>query len=291
MPWALSAPARRHNPGTPMAISSDRFAALVARLERQARRNPARYRLRVVALALAGYAYLGAVFALALSLVALGFSPLVDPTVLAAILAVLLAALTALVRRAMRAGLPAPRGYTLERGEAPELFALIGGLRGRLRAPRLHRVVVTGDFNASVTQVPRPGVPGVHRNTLAIGLPLMKSLSPEQFKAVLAHEIGHLAGGHARFASGVYRLRSSWTRLLEALDRRKNWGSLLLRLFFERYVPYFNAHSLPLARAHEYQADAIAVRLTSRRATAEALSTVSVIGSYLGERFWPILHS
>jgi len=55
-------------------------------------------------------------------------------------------------------------------------------------------------------------------------------------------------------------------------------------------VPYFSAYSLPLARAHEYQADALAVRLTSRRATAEALSAVSVIGSYLGECFWPILH-
>ncbi len=273
-----------------MATPSERFAALVARLEQQARRNPAAYRLRVVALAFAGYAYLGAVFALILSLVGLGFSSLVDPTVLAAMLALLLAALTGLARRAMRVDLPAPRGCALERGEAPELFALIAGLRGRLRAPRLHRVVVTGDFNASITQLPRLGVPGLHRNILAIGLPLMKSLSPEQFRAVLAHEIGHLAGGHGRIASGIYRLRSSWARLLETLDRRKTWGSLLLRPFFERYVPYFNAYSLPLARAHEYQADAMAVRLTSRRATAEALSTVSVIGSYLGERFWPILH-
>ena len=273
-----------------MAISSERFAALMARLELEARRNPAAYRLRVLALALAGYAYLGGVFALLLLLIALALSPLVDLKFLAATLALLLGALTGLARRAMRVDLPAPRGCALKRGEAPELFALIAELRGRLRAPRLHHVVVTGDFNASVTQLPRLGVPGLHRNTLAIGLPLMKSLGPEQFKAVLAHEIGHLAGGHGRFAGGIYRLRTSWTRLLEALAGGNIWGGLLLRPFFEHYAPYFNAVSLPLARAHEYQADAMAVRLTSRRATAEALSAVSVIGSYLGERFWPILH-
>ena len=39
-----------------MAISSERFAALMARLELEARRNPAAYRLRVLAPALAGYA-------------------------------------------------------------------------------------------------------------------------------------------------------------------------------------------------------------------------------------------
>ena len=272
-----------------MAPSSERFAVLIARLERQARRNPAGYRLRVVALALVGYVYLAAVFAAFLALVALVLRPWIDPAPLAAALGAMLAAMTWGTRRAMRVRLPAPHGHALERGEAPELFALISELRGRLRAPRLHRVVVTGEFNASVTQLPRRGAPGLYRNTLAIGLPLMKSLGPKQFKAVLAHEIGHLAGGHGRFASGIYRLRASWMRLLETLEHAPAWG-LPLRAFFRHYVPYFSAYSLPLARAHEYQADALAVRLTSRRATAEALSAVSVIGSYLGERYWPILH-
>ena len=42
-------------------------------------------------------------------------------------------------------------------------------------------------------QLPRLGIFGWYRNYLIIGMPLMKSLTCEQFKAVLAHEFGHLA--------------------------------------------------------------------------------------------------
>ncbi len=79
---------------------------------------------------------------------------------------------------------------------------MLDGLRSRLRHPRIHRVLLTPDFNAGVMQVPRLGLLGWYRSYLFIGLPLMKSLTVEQFQAVLAHELGHLSGGHARAATG-----------------------------------------------------------------------------------------
>jgi hypothetical protein len=69
---------------------------------------------------------------------------------------------------------------------------MIEELRARLRAPRVHRVLVTGDFNAAVVRVPRLALLGWYRNHLLIGLPLAKALTPEQFRAVLAHELAHL---------------------------------------------------------------------------------------------------
>src|SRR5947208_2584067 len=91
------------------------------------------------------------------------------------------------------------------------------------------------------------GYPGIAIGLL-LGLPLMKSLTPAQFEAVLAHEFGHLAGGHGRVSNWIYRLRLSWARLLSALEGRKA-GSWLFLPFFNWYAPYFSAYSFPLARA------------------------------------------
>ena len=44
---------------------------------------------------------------------------------------------------------------------------------------------------------------GWYRNYLLIGLPLAKALTVEQFKAVLAHEFGHLAKGHGAMSNWI----------------------------------------------------------------------------------------
>jgi Zn-dependent protease with chaperone function len=183
-----------------------------------------------------------------------------------------------------------PPGRELKRAEAPALFETIDDLRRRLKAPRFHHVLVTNDFNAGVVQVPRLGMLGWYSNYLMIGLPLLKSLTVQQFRAVLAHEFGHLSAGDGRVGNWIYRLRMSWGRLMGVLEYQKSWGTFMFRRFFNWYVPYFSAYSFPLARANEYQADGFAVKMTSPRTAAEALTSVSVVGAYLHERYWPDVH-
>lgn len=147
-----------------------------------------------------------------------------------------------------------PAGELLTRDMAPELFRVLDGLRERLRTPPIHNVWLTPDFNAGVMQGPRLGFFGRHRTHLFVGLPLMKSLTVEQFQAVLAHELGHLSQGHAR-------------------------------------MPRFCSTPFPFVRAHEYEADAAAIELTSARSAAQALTAVSIVGSYLRRKYWPKIHS
>jgi Zn-dependent protease with chaperone function len=270
-----------------MAITREQFEVLVARLEEKARKNPVAYRLRVIALACVGYGYLALVLWLLFVLFLVTLASVVYLKAVALKIAIPLGAFLWLSAKALWVRLDPPQGRRVRRGDAPALFALIDELRRTLRSSRFHRVLVTDDFNASVTQIPRLGIFGLHRNYLTVGLPLMKFMTTEQFKAVLAHEFGHLAGGHGRFSNWIYRLRISWARLLHVLESRKSWGSFLFKPFFERYAPYFNAYSFPLARANEYEADRAAARLTSPRALAESLTASNVIGSYLGERYWP----
>ena len=268
-------------------MTDEQFDALVGRLEQQACRRPTLYKIKVLLLALLGYGYIFLVLTLLLTMTVASvvFLKAIAVHVIISILLLLW-----VVVRSLWVRIDPPAGITLKRRDAPALFELIDDLQRRLHAPRFHTVLITDEFNASVMQVPRLGIFGWHRNFLLIGLPLMKSLTPAQFRAVLAHEMGHLAGGHGRISNWLYRLRMSWARLLETLEEHKSISSFLFRPFFNWFMPCFNAWSFPLARANEYEADAAAARLGSPRVMAEALTGIDIVYYYLGQRFWPHIH-
>jgi Zn-dependent protease with chaperone function len=263
------------------------FEKLIARGEALAARNPTGYRWRVFGMAILGYGYLALVIALLVGLVALAVWSVVLLKATAIKLLVIAGVPLLLVLRSLWVRIEAPAGLPLTRENAPGLFQMLDDLRRQLDTPPLHNVLLDADFNAGVQQLPRLGLLGWHETYLVVGLPLMKALSVEQFRAVLAHELGHLSRGHARAGNWIYRLRLIWQRLDQAFSQTSYLGGALIRPFFPSYIPYFAALSFPLARANEYEADAASVRLTSARSTAQALTAVGVIGSYLAERYWP----
>jgi Zn-dependent protease with chaperone function len=266
------------------------FEALVGRMEAMERANPRAYRRRVLAWAAMGYGYLLLVVLGLLGISALLVWGLSTFTWVAAKLLLIIVPGLFVLLRALWVRFDPPEGHRLTEQEVPALFALLDGLRSKLKTPRIHVVLLTDELNAAVTQVPRLGFLGWHRNYLLLGLPLIKGLTVAQFTAVLAHELGHLSGGHARVSNWVYRLRQIWSRLDAEFSRRAQTGSGVIRNFFHWYSPRFNATSFPLARANEFEADAAAVRLTSPADAAQALTGLSVLSQFLDQKYWPSIH-
>jgi Zn-dependent protease with chaperone function len=277
-----------------MAMTNEQFAETVGRLEEYAGREPRKYALRVGLLAALGYAYvLGVLAVLAALIYLLGWIMFAGARVNWLVLKFgwVLLTLAWVVLRALWVKMPAPEGIRLTREEAPRLFALADELTTALEAPRVDVVQVDGDFNASLAQVPRLGPFGWHRNYLTLGLPLMQALTTAQFRAVLAHELGHLSGNHGRFGSWVYRVRATWVQLLTRLEVEQRWGAFAFSKFVGWFAPYFNAYSFVLARRHEYEADPAAVRAAGARDAALALAAVEVRGAYLSQKYWPEIYS
>jgi hypothetical protein len=117
----------------------------------------------------------------------------------------------------------------------------------------------------------------------------MQALSPEEFRAVLAHEIGHLSGNHGRITWWIYRIRNTWMQLLQRLEQERRWGSVVFTKFFAWYAPLLNAYSFVLARSHEYEADRCAAEIAGRETAARALMAVDLRGKFLNDEFWPEL--
>ncbi len=264
------------------------FRDLVDNLEVSAQESDLAYRIRVALLAALGYAYVVGVVALLLGATWLLLLAVKDGRHLALLkLAVPMALLAAVGMRALWIRLEAPEGMQVTRDEAPALFALLERIRGRLKGPPIHEVLVDEQYNAAIVQLPRFGLIGAGRNYLVIGLPLMQTLSMKQFAAVLSHEYGHLSGAHGHFASWIYRFRMTWERIREALHARPVWGAGVFLRFFDWYVPYFAAYTFVLARSNEYEADRAAADVAGTRTVADALVQVELGAHFFEEQFWP----
>jgi Zn-dependent protease with chaperone function len=270
-----------------------RHSALVERLQVEARNAPRRYRCKLALLALAGYAVLVALLAVALGVPLLLVARTVsgaataDPSLAFAIL--MPGVFGALLLRALWVPFGVPPGYRLAAGEAPALEDAVARMRVAVGAPALNGIIIDGELNAAAVDLPRAlGLLG-HRHYLVLGLPLMQLLDRDELASVIAHEFGHFGAGHGRFSGWIYRLRLSWHRALDALSQRGGAMTLLLLRFYGWYVPYFNAYSFVLARHQEYEADAAAARAAGADAAASALLRMELASRRVQAGFRPAL--
>jgi Zn-dependent protease with chaperone function len=275
--------------GRAMAMTQEQFDSLVKRLEVFAHRHPKVYRRRVWWLALLGYAYI-ALVVVALIGVTAGFiyfmiSARALNSLLIKALLVLLAPV-AIVGRSLFVRLEPPHGEVLRRTQVPNLFALVNQLSTKLQVPKFHQILLTQDFNAAVVQVPHVGLFAGYKNYLILGLPLMQSLSVDQFRAVLAHELGHISGNHSRFGGWIYRQWAIWRQIQVRLHQngQANWIPVLTA-FLDWYAPFFNAYSFVLRRTNEYEADRCAAEVAGANVIASALVAVE-LKTRMEQSFW-----
>lgn len=160
--------------------------------------------------------------------------------------------------------------------------------QGSWNQPVIHQILLTDDFNANIVQLPLLGGLAGHRNYLLVGLPILSALTPEQFRAILAHELGHLHDQQSLFTGWVYRRYQRHAVLLNRLQSsRQNTFRGLLVQCLRWYVPYLGRTFFAIAQSDEYRADRYAANCTNVSAIAAALMQLHIKANYLTEKFWP----
>lgn len=122
----------------------------------------------------------------------------------------------------MQGGEP-PAGTPLGRDEALVLWSRLDALAERMRAPRVARVVLTHEPGAAAVAHQDPWLPWRHHHTLALGLPLLAHMPPDEMEAVIAHELGHFSRHFGPAGHRLYRARLGWAQLREASDDDIVW--------------------------------------------------------------------
>lgn len=114
----------------------------------------------------------------------------------------------------------------------------------------------------------------------------MQTLSPVEFKAVLAHEFAHLSNKDGSSGNWIYRIRRSWEQILEAVMSSGGGGSWALAPFLNWFWPRFNGHAFVLSRLHEYRADAAAASYAGAEALGTSLQRIEQYARHLEENTW-----
>lgn len=132
----------------------------------------------------------------------------------------------------------------------PHFYRKVNWIANLMQGPKIHRIYLSADFNASVCSA-FIFFPGLRRNVLIIGYPLLCAFSSKAIIAALAHEIGHMAKGHLSLNNIFSHIELFWRSL--------HLG--IFNLFLNPWRNYF-LRSLtimlhPLRYEHEKEADSV----------------------------------
>jgi hypothetical protein len=273
-----------------MIAAAGSHDAELARLTAFATARPGAYERRVLLLAVLGYVYLVAAVVVILGLaVAFGFflfwwrgegHPV---GIFAGLWLALGTGLLAIVQ-AFTITPPAPTGLRIGRAESPALFDLIDEIRARVHAPAIDEVVLRADTHAECHQRLRFGLVGPTSRYLVLGLPALLGTTPDELRAILAHEIGHLSTESGRTRAWTYGVRQSWMHLLSTLHERRSITRRIFAVIFGWYMNRFARYSFVLARQFELRADREAAALCGSELVGESLVRLASLNHLIGRR-------
>ncbi|RUL89188.1 M48 family metallopeptidase [Tautonia sociabilis] len=164
----------------------------------------------------------------------------------------------------------ADHGPVLGRADAPELFDEVAALarRAGARPPGQLRLSYLPCCGATAW--------GRRGRALLIGLPLLSVLTRIELRAVLAHELAHLARGDATSVARSARFVEALGRSLDA--SRTDRARLSPLLGWARLCHAAGSALLaPIARGQETRADRFAASVAGGDATASALVKVALV--------------
>ena len=261
-------------------MTADADRQLIERLEREARRNPALYRMRLTVLAVVGD----------LALTSVQIAPILAAIFFGVVIANYAffywigAAAVVFFVWVMRPSFRV-KGRALKEAEAPALFRELAALRERLRVPGRMEVVLDDDFNASAAEsLGLLGLVGTRR-VLTLGVPLLATLSRDEVRAIIAHEFGHFSRRHGRFGHWLYRARVGWLRYAAYVSESESPLDRAAIRYASRFVPYFSVRSFVHSRQCEYEADADGAYAAGADVFAASLTRLHVAAKLREDRF------
>jgi len=181
-----------------------------------------------------------------------------------------------------------PEGVEVTVVEHEDLFLEIDDLCLALNLEPLDRTLLTETFELKLIR-------RYHwfgsRNQLLIGLPLLQSLTPYEFRALLAQELSQAISDTIFYESWIWRVRRYWNEVLPTLKAQAAPRFHVMLRFLEWYVPFLERFAQETLRRHEIKSTARAERFVGSRALADAMMRAAISHSYLEDRYWPSVYA
>lgn len=265
----------------------EQFEAMCKQAEREFIENPQLYKIKAIALALFGYSAIALSFILLGLLIYIGIQLVLHARggslIYGGKFIILLVVAFGVLLKSMWIKSVTPQGLEIKREDAPELFKMVDEIAARLNT-KVDHILLDGNFNAYVTQKPVVEWLGIYKHYMVLGLPLMLAASPNQYRAILSHELGHLSGNHSKSKAWLYNMRIRLGQVLES--SRESIFFVFWYTFFFLFAPHFYAYTLAMARHHELQADKDAVEIAGVEPFSYGMMLLPVWEELYETSFW-----
>lgn len=172
-------------------------------------------------------------------------------------------------------------GAVVDDTQAPALWRRIRALADTIGTPPPDHLVMGIDDNFFVTEQPlNVGERRVEGRSLFVSLPLLRVLAQSEADAVLAHELGHYAGGDTRDSARLGPALSRYDLYRFHMHEGGLTKSVAYLLDFYRVM--FELALRRSSREREFAADRVAAERTSPRDIAHSLIKISAYSEYRG---------
>src|SRR5277367_692630 len=192
-------------------------------------------------------------------------------------------------------------GLLLEPSAHPRLFAELNAIASALNEPLPREVYLIGNVNAFVAD--RGGIMGFgSRRVMAIGLPLLSSLTISEIRAVIAHEFGHYYSGDTKMGPWVYKTQTAMIRTFQNMGSLGSLGriaalqfvNLVATFILKWYFIFFLRVTNFVSRRKEYRADELACLVAGAEPLVQGLRKIHgaamAWGPYWNTEVVPVLN-
>lgn len=183
-----------------------------------------------------------------------------------------------------------PAGLDVSTEKFPHLFKLVEELRNNFGNPSIDRIILRDNYEIRIIKTPHSGMPFLNTRTLIIGLPVLLTMSPLYFRALLARRIGQLSTQHTPVTTRLYFLNDIWLQFNKSCKYSKNIFVKALGYFFRLYSPLYQFLLMPLLQDEELEADSYGMDMINDHDMVECLVYEEVLTHFLQKKFWPKIY-
>ncbi|MFK5913427.1 MAG: hypothetical protein QM484_03560 [Woeseiaceae bacterium] len=183
-----------------------------------------------------------------------------------------------------------PKGLDVSKEKFPHLSKLIDELSEEFGNPKIDRIIISHQYEIKVVKTPQAHTPFLNTSTLIIGLPVLQTMSPLYFKALLARRIGQLSTQHSPVTTRLYFLNGIWQQFLKSCQRSKNIFAKTLGYFFRVYNSLYQTILTPWLQQQELEADSYGMDIINDTDMVECLVYEEVVTKFLDNKFWPKIY-
>ncbi len=183
-----------------------------------------------------------------------------------------------------------PQGLEVNKEKFPHLLKFIEELQAEFAQPNIDRIILRDNYELKVVKTPHNRIPFITTTTLIIGLPVLQTMSPLYFRALLARRIGQLSTQHTPVTTRLYFLDDIWQQFQFSCKKSANPFAHTLYYFFQLYTPFYHHVLTPLLQQEELEADRYGMDVINDRDMVECIVYEEVVKQFLQKKFWPKIH-